>query len=79
MTVVFRADPARLPKDAAAAYHAFIAAGGTTMTEVPTAWHGSLIVDGLFGIGLTRALDAGYASIVEWANAHPAAEQAPAA
>ena len=37
--------------------------------EFPARWRGSLIVDGLFGIGLARPLDAQYASQVEWANA----------
>ena len=66
--VVFRGDPTRLPSDAAAAQRAFVAAGGTSVSEVPGSWHGSLVVDGLFGIGLARPLSAEYASLVEWAN-----------
>lgn len=69
VTVVFRADPAKLPPDAAAAYRAFVAAGGATVTDVPAGWRGALIVDGLFGIGLARPLTAEYAVLVEWANA----------
>ncbi len=44
-------------------------AGGTTVPEFPARWHGSLIVDGLFGIGLARPLSADYAPLVERANA----------
>ncbi len=68
VTVVFCGDEVRLPSDAANAYRAFIGAGGTTVTGVPSGWHGSLLVDGLFGIGLTRPPSAAYASLVEWAN-----------
>jgi hydroxyethylthiazole kinase-like uncharacterized protein yjeF len=66
---VFRADPQRLPADAAAAYQAFCAAGGTTVDRVPAHWSGPLVVDGLFGIGLARPLSAEYATLVEQANA----------
>lgn len=69
VAVVFRADAAKLPADAAAAHRAFVAAGGTTTADVPAAWRGALIVDGLFGIGLARPLSAEYAALVEWANA----------
>ena len=68
VTVVFRGEAARLPADAANARRAFVGAGGTTMTDIPAGWHGSLIVDGLFGIGLARPLTAEYASLVERAN-----------
>jgi hydroxyethylthiazole kinase-like uncharacterized protein yjeF len=68
-TVVFAADATKLPPDAAAAHRSFIGAGGATLSEFPAGWHGSLIVDGLFGIGLARALSADYASLVMRANA----------
>ncbi len=68
-TVVFRADPAKLPRDAAAAHRAFVAAGGTTLADIPPAWQGTLVVDGLFGIGLKRALTADYAALVDQVNA----------
>ena len=32
----------------------FATAGGATVAEIPAGWNGSLIVDGLFGIGLAR-------------------------
>ncbi len=69
VVTVFRADPAKLPPDAAAAYRAFVGAGGTTVADIPSGWAGALIVDGLFGIGLARALSTEYAAMVAWANA----------
>ena len=71
VAVVFRGDPARLPADARAAHAAWIAAGGTTVAN-PPAGAGALVVDALFGIGLTRAIDGGYAALVDWANANRA-------
>lgn len=65
--VVFPGDVATLPADAADAYRAFAAAGGTTVAG-PRVQRPALIVDGLFGIGLRRALVAPYAGLVEWAN-----------
>ena len=67
-TVVYRGDPAKAPGDAAAARRAYLDAGGTTVPDVPVDWRGALIVDGLFGIGLARALAPDYASIVQRAN-----------
>ena len=72
VAVVFRGDPARLPPDAAAAFRACATAGGTTIRDIPAGWSGSLVVDGLFGIGLARPLAADYAALVEQANALPA-------
>jgi len=69
LAVVFRGDPASLPVDAAAAHHAFVGTGGTLLADVPVGWQGSLVIDGLFGIGLARPLAADYSAMVEWANA----------
>ena len=69
VVVVFRSDAAKLPSDAANAHRAFVAAGGTTVSEYPERFSGSLIVDGLFGIGLARPLAAADAALVERANA----------
>jgi ADP-dependent NAD(P)H-hydrate dehydratase / NAD(P)H-hydrate epimerase len=69
VTVVFSGDPAKLPTDAAGALRAFVASGGATVAVLPDGWAGSLIVDGLFGIGLARPLAAEYANLVAWANA----------
>ena len=63
------ATAAKLPADAAEAHRAFIDGGGTTLPDIPARWRGSLIVDGLFGIGLARPLSAQYAAQVEYANA----------
>jgi len=63
VTVVFDADPAHLPADARAAHDRYCAAGGTTVSAPPSLSECGLIVDGLFGIGLTRALTGTYA---EW-------------
>jgi hydroxyethylthiazole kinase-like uncharacterized protein yjeF len=68
VSVVFPGSAAALPPDAAAAYRAFTDAGGVTVAE-PEGAPPMLIIDGLFGIGLTRPLTDGYASLVEWANA----------
>ena len=69
VVVVFIANAARLPTDAAAAFTAFRDAGGTFDTAFPANWRGALIVDGLFGIGLARPLVPEYAALVDGANA----------
>jgi hydroxyethylthiazole kinase-like uncharacterized protein yjeF len=70
--VAFCGDAARLPPDAAAARKAWLAGGGTTRTEWPEHGDVGLIVDGLFGIGLTRAVEGVTARWIERANASPA-------
>ena len=67
VVVVFRADAAKLPADAANAFRAFIDAGGLTVPAPPIG-KPALIVDGLFGIGLTRPLSDQYVELVNWAN-----------
>ncbi|MFM9912298.1 MAG: NAD(P)H-hydrate dehydratase [Methylophilaceae bacterium] len=64
LDVMFTGDAAKLPLDAKAAYEAW---SGEVLTEIPTKKYG-LIVDGLFGIGLTRNLDATYLALVEKIN-----------
>ncbi len=64
--VVFPGDPERLPPDAAAAYQAFIADGGSVVASA--AGRTALVVDGLFGIGLKRPVEGVYAGLVSWAN-----------
>lgn len=70
--VLFAGDPADLPADARAASAAWRAAGGESHTDFPAAPYG-LIIDGLFGIGLTRPITGAYAEWIERANAsdHP--------
>jgi len=68
VVVVFRADAEKLPADAAKAYRSFIDAGGDTIVALPDG-KPALIIDGLFGIGLTRRLSDQYSELVRWANA----------
>lgn len=58
------------PADAKAAHAAFLAAGGVLHTDIPdqTHYRFSLIVDGLFGIGLNQPIAAPYADWIETAN-----------
>ncbi|MBN9424304.1 MAG: bifunctional ADP-dependent (S)-NAD(P)H-hydrate dehydratase/NAD(P)H-hydrate epimerase [Candidatus Accumulibacter sp. 66-26] len=67
--VVFTGDGARLPADAQAAWRRYGTAGGTTLTEIPDDARWSLIVDGLFGIGLQRDVAGRYGELVAQANA----------
>ena len=66
--VVFAGDSGKLPPDAAAAYQRFVEAGGTTRNAIPAAGQWSLIIDGLFGIGLARAPAGHYAEWIATAN-----------
>lgn len=73
INLVFAADPATLPKDAAAAYRRFRAEGGNALTSIPDEQTCSLIIDGIFGMGLSRAPAGCYA---EWiSTAHLLAER----
>ncbi|WP_371325473.1 NAD(P)H-hydrate dehydratase [Dechloromonas sp. ZY10] len=69
--VVFAGDAARLPADAAAAHARFAAAGGTLHGHFPAQASGhrwALIVDGLLGIGLTRAPEGRISELIVAAN-----------
>jgi len=66
--VLFTGAPERLPEDARKAHAAWLAAGGQCVSEYPAGKFG-LIVDGLFGIGLTRAIEGIFAEWIERANA----------
>src|SRR5512135_3362260 len=54
IAVVSRADPARLPPDAARAWAAWRENGGEILADIPASLRFSLVIDGLFGVGLTR-------------------------
>lgn len=71
--VVFASDPIHLPDDARAAYQAYIAAGGRTTSNIPHLAY-SLIIDGLFGIGLGRAPEGQFGEWITAAN-HLAQQQ----
>lgn len=67
--VIFTGDVARLTGDAKAAYQLFVENGGSVQSTLPSnVGEISLIVDGLFGIGINRAPDGLYAHLIQWAN-----------
>jgi hydroxyethylthiazole kinase-like uncharacterized protein yjeF len=68
VALVSAADPARLAPDAARAHGKWLEAGGEVQGRIPQGPSWSLIVDGLFGIGLTRAPEQPYASLIESIN-----------
>jgi hydroxyethylthiazole kinase-like uncharacterized protein yjeF len=69
----FAADPATLPPDAAKARADYLVAGGQIVSDLPAApargW--ALVVDALFGIGLSRAIDRRYAEWIALLNGQP--------
>lgn len=66
--VLFAGEPDKLPADARHAHADWLAAGGSCVADYPAGKFG-LIIDGLFGIGLTRAIEGDYATWIEHANA----------
>jgi len=69
--VMFTGDPAKLPPDARAAHAAWLAAGGAVHDQIP-ATDFDLVIDGLFGIGLTRAPEGCYPDLIAYINAQSA-------
>lgn len=69
VVVAFHGDETRLSDDAAAAHRAWREAGGATQDSWPREGTRGLIVDGLFGIGLTRPVEGAAAQWIERANA----------
>jgi ADP-dependent NAD(P)H-hydrate dehydratase / NAD(P)H-hydrate epimerase len=69
--LVFAGDEHRLSEDALAALRKWRACGGNTYAAPPAALRPDLVVDGLFGIGLTRALEGGYAELIAGINRLP--------
>ena len=65
--VVFTTDPGQLSPEARAAYEAWIKIG-TCLDAIPEQGRWGLVIDGLFGIGLTRPLAGAYAELVDQAN-----------
>lgn len=66
--VVSRADPARLPPDAARAWAAWREAGGAILADMPLNQSFSLVIDGLFGVGLQRDISGEEARWIARAN-----------
>lgn len=71
VVVASRADPDRLPPDAAAAWAAWQAAGGGVQRELPVSMDFSLVVDGLYGAGLVRDVAGENARWIAAVNALP--------
>ena len=66
--VVSRADPARLPPDAARAWAGWRENGGMILADIPPLRRYSLVIDGLFGLGLQRDIGGEDAHWIEQAN-----------
>jgi len=69
VVAVSRADPARLPPDAARAWAAWRESGGAILSDIPPSQRCSLVIDGLFGVGLQRDIGGEDARWIEQANA----------
>ena len=69
--LVFAGDEHQLSADALAALKKWRACGGNTYAAPPAALAPDLVVDGLFGIGLARALEGGYAELIAGVNRLP--------
>jgi hydroxyethylthiazole kinase-like uncharacterized protein yjeF len=63
--VVFGGEASTLPRDAAAAYTSWQETGGVTQSHPPASGDYALVIDGLFGIGLSRDIAGRYE---EWIN-----------
>lgn len=68
VVTIFLGDPEQLPKDAAQAFARFTASGGQFLRAIPEGVRWGLIIDGLFGIGLTREIAAPYSALIRQAN-----------
>jgi ADP-dependent NAD(P)H-hydrate dehydratase / NAD(P)H-hydrate epimerase len=66
--VLYAGEPEKLPADARRAHADWLAIGGRCVADYPVGKFG-LIIDGLFGIGLTRAIEGDHATWIEQANA----------
>jgi len=69
VAVVSRADPVRLPPDAARAWAAWRENGGAILADIPPSQRYSLVIDGLFGVGLQRDISGEDARWIAQANA----------
>jgi ADP-dependent NAD(P)H-hydrate dehydratase / NAD(P)H-hydrate epimerase len=69
--LVFTGDEHTLSADALAALAKWRECGGQTYAAPPAALRPDLVIDGLFGIGLARPLDGGYAELIAAINRLP--------
>jgi hydroxyethylthiazole kinase-like uncharacterized protein yjeF len=67
--LVSHADPGRVPADAAQAWARWHASGGGVLPDIPPSRRYSLVIDGLFGVGLTRDVSGVAARWIAQANA----------
>lgn len=72
ISLVFTGDVTKLPADARAAHDQWLACGGHILRDIPANTQFSLIIDGLFGIGLTRPLQEPYTALINSINHLPA-------
>ena len=69
VTACFAATPERLPADAALAHAKWHALKRDCHASLPTLDDVDLVIDGLFGIGLTRTIEAPYSEWIDAVNA----------
>ena len=69
VSVVFAGERSKLPEGAALAMAKWEGSGGTLLDAIPERTRFDLAIDGLFGIGLKRALEGRYGAIVDRLNA----------
>lgn len=69
VSVIFTGSPTALPQDAANALDKWRKAGGELLAEIPLQRRYGLIIDGLYGIGLSRPVAGRDALLIEAANA----------
>jgi ADP-dependent NAD(P)H-hydrate dehydratase / NAD(P)H-hydrate epimerase len=67
--VVFTGKATKLKDDARAAHDAWLDSGGAVAETIPAGFDWQLAIDGLFGIGLQRELDARHLELVNDVNA----------
>lgn len=70
VSMVFAGEKSKLPADALRAFEKWEAAGGSFSTDIPdiSQLQWDLIIDGLFGIGLTRPVTGPHAALIEQIN-----------
>lgn len=63
--LVLAGDDAKLPADAHKAWLKFLAAGGTVHQKFSDGQYWDLVIDGIFGLGLTRDVSGEFANIIQ--------------